>query len=144
MQRNRRRHGEMLPPIRVAVQWAADLAFDLRQATHSQSSVTEPRAVPRWERPPLGWIKCNTDGAFYKQTGQGATGTVLRDGAGAFIRGSAKWYDHCLDALTMEAIISLFACSYTIVDYKLEQYFSLTPNQSTVNNPRSFTTCRTD
>lgn len=104
MQRNRRRHGEMLPPIRVAVQWAADLAFDLRQATHSQSSVTEPRAVPRWERPPLGWIKCNTDGVFYEQTGQGATGAVLRDGAGAFIRGSAKWYDHCLDALTLEAI----------------------------------------
>ena len=37
---------------------------------------------------------------------------------------------------------SLFACSYTIVDYKLEHYFSLTPNQSTVNNPRSFTTKR--
>ena len=33
--------------------------------------------------------------------------------------------------------------SYTIVDYKLEHYFSLTPNQPTVNNPRSFTTKRT-
>jgi hypothetical protein len=29
---------------------------------------------------------------------------VLRDDAGVFVRGSAKWYDHCLDALTMEAI----------------------------------------
>ena len=38
---------------------------------------------------------------------------------------------------------SIFACSYTIVDYKLEQYFSLTPNQPIVNNPRSFTTKRT-
>ena len=37
---------------------------------------------------------------------------------------------------------SLFACSYTIVDYKLEQYFSLTPNQPAVNNQRSFTTKR--
>jgi hypothetical protein len=27
---------------------------------------------------------------------------VLRDDAGVFVRGSAKWYDHCL-ALTMEA-----------------------------------------
>ena len=40
-------------------------------------------------------------------------------------------------------VISLFVCSYTIVDYKLEQYFSLTPNQPAVNNPRSFTTKRT-
>ena len=38
---------------------------------------------------------------------------------------------------------SMFACSYTIVDYKQEQYFSLTPNQPAVNNPRSFTTKRT-
>ena len=39
-------------------------------------------------------------------------------------------------------LIGLFACSYTIVDYKLEQYFSLTPYQLAVNNPRSFTTNR--
>ena len=38
---------------------------------------------------------------------------------------------------------SLFACSYTILDYKLEQYFSLTPNLPAVNNPRSFRICRT-
>ena len=36
--------------------------------------------------------------------------------------------------------------SYSIVDYKLKQYFSLTPNQlnqSAVNNPRSFQPKRT-
>ena len=40
----------------------------------------------------------------------------------------------------------MFGWAYTIVDYKLEQYFSLTPNQPNqpaVNNPRSFTTKRT-
>jgi len=40
-------------------------------------------------------------------------------------------------------LCSLIVCSYTIVGYKLKQYFSLTPNQSTVNNPWSFTTKRT-
>ena len=29
------------------------------------------------------------------------------------------------------------------MDYKLEPYFSLTPNQPVVNNPQSFTACRT-
>ena len=39
-------------------------------------------------------------------------------------------------------IYSLFAWSKTIVNFQPEQYFSLTPNQPAVNNPRSFTACR--
>ena len=58
----------------------------------------------RWEKPPSGWVKCNTDGAFYEQQGQGATGAVLRNDTGDFLRGGAKWYNHCLDALSMEAL----------------------------------------
>ena len=44
------------------------------------------------------------DAAFYVEQWQGATGLVLRDELGSFVRGSAKWYAHCLDALTMEAL----------------------------------------
>jgi hypothetical protein len=56
------------------------------------------------DTPPSGWLKCNVDGAFYEQQWQGATGAVLRDDNGAFVRGGAKWYGHCLDALNMEAL----------------------------------------
>jgi ribonuclease HI len=49
-------------------------------------------------------MKCNTDGAFYGNQGKGATGFVLRDETGGFVRGGAQWYDHGLDALTMEAL----------------------------------------
>jgi hypothetical protein len=55
--------------------------------------------------PHAGWLKCNVDGAFYHQQWRGATGLVLRDDAGAFGRGDAKWYDRCLDALSMEAMV---------------------------------------
>lgn len=99
MQRNKRKHGEALGPIRAAVQWAVDLALDLGQVSASQRPVAVPHAVQSWERPPSGWLKCNTDGAFYDQQWKGATGAVLRDEHGAFIRGSAKWYDHCLNGL---------------------------------------------
>lgn len=34
----------------------------------------------------------------------GATGAVLRDQDGATFGGSAKWYDHCLNPLTTEAL----------------------------------------
>ena len=50
---------------------------------------------------------------------------------------------HVFSHVLYTCFISLFVCSYTIVDYKLEQYFPLTPNQPAVNNPRSFTTKRT-
>ena len=102
--RNKRRHGEILPPVRVAVQWVADLAYDLGQATRHQTPPRPATQQPRWECPQDGWLKCNTDGAFYDRSGQGATGAVLRDSSGNFIRGSAKWYDHCLDALIVEAL----------------------------------------
>jgi ribonuclease HI len=70
-----------------------------------------PRAYPSVDcrsyfvdTPPSGWLKCNVDGAFYEQQWQGATGAVLHDDNGAFVRGGAKWYGHYLDALNMEAL----------------------------------------
>jgi hypothetical protein len=54
---------------------------------------------------PSHWrIKCNIDGAFYADMGQGATGVVIRDSAGTFIGGRALWYRHGLNALMMEAV----------------------------------------
>jgi len=61
-------------------------------------------AVPRWVKPEAGWLKCNTDGAFYDQQWKGAMGAVLRDENGLFVRACARWYDHCLDAHTAEAL----------------------------------------
>ena len=59
----------------------------------------------KWEVPPAGWLKCNVDGAFYEQQWRGTTGLVLHDDAGAFVRGGTnKWYNNCLDALSMEAM----------------------------------------
>jgi ribonuclease HI len=104
MQRNKRRHGEHPPPVRATVQWAIDLAFDLGQVQVQQTPKAAEVTEMRWEKPPLGWVKCNTDGAFHEQQGQGATGAVLRNDSGGFLRGGAKWYNHCLDALSMEAL----------------------------------------
>lgn len=66
--------------------------------------VTTMKPDQGWKRPPSGWVKCNTDGASYEVGWKGATGAVLRNENGVFIRGSAKWYENCLDSLTMEAL----------------------------------------
>jgi len=60
-----------------------------------------------------------------------------------YAAGSVVDYENNFQPRIDEKQINLFVCSYTIVDYKLEQYFSLTPNQPAVNNSRSFTACRT-
>ena len=102
MLRNRRRHGEAGMPIRQAVLWVRDTAYDLWHLLHPQKEKA-PKVLPRWKPPDEGWIKCNSDGPFYSD-GKGATGAVLRDHLGCFRRGFARWYDTCMDALTMEAL----------------------------------------
>jgi hypothetical protein len=91
-------------PTKGAVQWATDLAFDLWHISQTPTVTTQKIVDHRWERPTAGWLKCNVDVTFYAEQWQGATGGVLRDELGSFVRGSAKWYAHCLDALTMEAL----------------------------------------
>lgn len=102
-QRNRRRHGEAERPLRAAVQWAIDVAHDLWSLKIVQRQNVPRQLPPSWSPPEEGWLKCNTDGAFYPGKGQGATGAVLRDADGQITGGIAQWYDHGLDALTMEA-----------------------------------------
>nr|TKW03309.1 hypothetical protein SEVIR_7G015900v2 [Setaria viridis] len=50
-----------------------------------------------------GWVKCNTDAAFYVDDHNGASGAVLRDPTGAFGGAHARWYGTSLSALAMEA-----------------------------------------
>jgi len=52
---------------------------------------------------PVGWVKCNVDGAFDVDQGQGATGVVLRDHTRTYKGGRARWHQHGLNALSMEA-----------------------------------------
>jgi len=66
--------------------------------------VKERNSVQRWHMPLVGWFKCNTIGAFYPDQGQGASGVALRNDAGLFVGGQARWYPHGLDALTLEAL----------------------------------------
>ncbi|CAD6230202.1 unnamed protein product [Miscanthus lutarioriparius] len=93
-QRNQRRHGENVPPIRVAVNWAVDLAHDLWQITQEKKPVKPVTVRQNWRPPPSGWCKCNVDAAFDANAGQGATAVVLRSDDGSFGGGRARWYPH--------------------------------------------------
>lgn len=103
MQRNKRKHGEQQTPLSSAVKWSIDMAFDLWELSRPKKGALTT-SKKRWQPPPMGWIKCNIDGAFDPTQGQGATAAVLRDERGSFQGGRAQWYSHGLDALMMESL----------------------------------------
>jgi len=104
MSRNMQRHGEKVWPMRVMVQWVTDLAFDLWQIAHPpEVHRAAMREHQHWQKPDSGWIKCNVDASFYDRDRTGSSGVVLRDHEGRTCGGTAKWYDHSMNALTTEA-----------------------------------------
>jgi len=74
MQRNKRRHGEAGLPIRQAVIWVRDTAFDLWQILHPPKQDRANLEIPKWVKPHPGWVKCNVDTVFLAVNGSGATG----------------------------------------------------------------------
>jgi len=49
-------------------------------------------------------MKCNVDAAFSDGESTGAAGIALRDHDGRTCGGKAIWYEHCLNAITAEAM----------------------------------------
>jgi len=105
MARNKRRHGESPYPIRSAVQWVKDTAFDLWQLSHPPKCprMAQPEQQ-HWHKPDPGWTKCNVDASFYEGDSTGTTGVVLRDHDGQPCGAMARWYEQTLNAMTAEAL----------------------------------------
>lgn len=101
--RNKRRHGEEPISVWRAVEWARDTAYDLWCLLHPEKE-QKLKMTCRWNKPPVGWYKCNADGAFSAADNTGATGVALRDHDGCFLAGRGAWHGRCTDALMMEAL----------------------------------------
>ena len=67
MMRNKRRHGEQSMTIRQASCWVRDTAFDLWHIMHPAKDTIAIPVEERWRPPLLGWVKCNTDAAYYTE-----------------------------------------------------------------------------
>ncbi|GAU38637.1 hypothetical protein TSUD_276760 [Trifolium subterraneum] len=58
--------------------------------SNSASGTTEANLV-RWEKPALGWVKCNVDVAFLSGYGRTSVGVCFRDNSGQFMAGMIQW-----------------------------------------------------
>jgi ribonuclease HI len=46
----------------------------------------------RWQKPPVGWFKCNTDAAFHDASNKTSAGWILRNYTGNFVMAGTAWY----------------------------------------------------
>lgn len=101
MVRNDRRHGRAPFTLRHSILWARDTAFDLWQMikmNKANKAQGLPKVVHRWEKPDEGWVKCNSDAAFFEELHAGTSGVVLRNHEGRCLIARARWKENCLDS----------------------------------------------
>ncbi|GAU16656.1 hypothetical protein TSUD_326060 [Trifolium subterraneum] len=70
--------------------------------SNSVSGTTEADLV-RWEKPALGWVKCNVDVAFVFGSGRTSVGLCFRDNSGQFMAGMTQWQQAVTSSVEGEA-----------------------------------------
>ncbi|CAJ2644561.1 unnamed protein product [Trifolium pratense] len=62
-----------------------------------------PVSTIRWEKPRIGWLKCNVDAAFFVGAGRTAMGACFRNSSGEFMAGITQWQQLTLSTEEGEA-----------------------------------------
>ena len=73
---NDRRHGKVAIAPELAIEWAMDVCFQLMTDSLSHKKGAQDQVPEKWRRPPNGYVKVNTDGAFTAADYSGATDAV--------------------------------------------------------------------
>ncbi|GAU48314.1 hypothetical protein TSUD_405310 [Trifolium subterraneum] len=76
--------------------------------SNSESRTTEANLV-RWEKPALGWVKCNVDVAFVSGSGRTSMGLCFRNNMGQVMAGMTQWQQTVMSSIEGEAWALLLA-----------------------------------
>ncbi|GAU28280.1 hypothetical protein TSUD_256080 [Trifolium subterraneum] len=76
--------------------------------SNSESRTTEAGLV-RWEKPALGWVKCNVDVAFVSGSGRTSVGLCFRNNKGQVMAGLTQWQQTVMSSVEGEAWTLLLA-----------------------------------
>jgi hypothetical protein len=101
--RNDRNHGKSPITMKLAIDWALDVCFHLILSGDWDEPSDSPKKESRWQKPPAGFVKINTDGAFLSGTLSGATGSVIRREDGSSVTAMARQLPSVASALVAEA-----------------------------------------
>ncbi|GAU32030.1 hypothetical protein TSUD_147260 [Trifolium subterraneum] len=80
----------------------------LKLKSNSVNGSTETYLV-RWEKPALGWVKCNVDVAFVSGFGKTSVGLCFRDNNGQFMAGMIQWQQAVISSVEGETWALLLA-----------------------------------
>ncbi|GAU46064.1 hypothetical protein TSUD_401430 [Trifolium subterraneum] len=70
--------------------------------SNNESRTTEAGLV-RWEKPALGWVKCNVDVAFVPGSGRTSVGLCFRNNRGQVMAGMTQWQQTMMSSVEGEA-----------------------------------------
>ncbi|GAU42623.1 hypothetical protein TSUD_238160 [Trifolium subterraneum] len=74
-----------------------------------QSNSVSGTTEARWEKPALGWVKCNVDVAFLSGSGRTSVGVCFRDNSGQFMVGMTQWQQTVISPVEGEVWALLLA-----------------------------------
>ncbi|XP_045800393.1 uncharacterized protein LOC123894431 [Trifolium pratense] len=80
---------------------------------HNVIPVEDPKPV-RWEKPGVGWIKCNVDVAFVVRSGVTSMCICFRDPNGHFVADLTQWQQPVCSIVEDEALALLHAMKEAI------------------------------
>ncbi|GAU39232.1 hypothetical protein TSUD_396790 [Trifolium subterraneum] len=82
-------------------------------SVHKLQSNSESRTIEadlvRWEKPALGWVKCNVDVAFVPGSGRTSVGLCFRNNRGQVMAGMTQWQQTVMSSIEGEAWALLLA-----------------------------------
>jgi ribonuclease HI len=100
--RNKYNHGEEkyqpLKSMELVYEFVKSLDIPMTE------SVIADSIIPRWKRPPAGWLKINTDGAISALESSAGAGIVVRDDAGEVVMVEGHKYSHISDPFIAEML----------------------------------------
>ncbi|XP_045809807.1 uncharacterized protein LOC123904158 [Trifolium pratense] len=82
-------------------QWNEWIAVHKLRSNDDQDD--PPVSTIRWEKPRIGWLKCNVDAAFFVSAGRTAMGACFRNNSGEFMAGITQWQQMTLSTDEGEA-----------------------------------------
>jgi hypothetical protein len=68
-------------------------------------------ASERWKKPPMGWVKLNTDASFCHKSGAGGAGAVARGAVGEVLFAACSPLGRCNSPKDAESKAALFGLS---------------------------------
>lgn len=68
----------------------------------------------KWSKPNVGWVKCNSDVAFFREQDKMGFGFCLRDDMGCVVATKSSWSSPVLRVVDGEAIGLLMAMRWAV------------------------------